>query len=175
MMFNNKRVQIYMSLLVFMVFASVGYSAGLEQSDSELLPSEEYGLAMEKLGLNKANLLTQPWLPAAADTWSDDTEQSWFLAQADKEPEGEEKPLSAECAAFRKDPDADIGDIIRAGCQPTTAQMSALMDNPLGNVALTTWVSRSFPKGLARTGTSSTALSGTFPACRSTRTRSMTQ
>jgi hypothetical protein len=136
MMFNNKRVQIYMSLLVFMVFASVGYSAGLEQSDSELLPSEEYGLAMEKLGLNKANLLTQPWLPAAADTWSDDTEQSWFLAQADKEPEGEEKPLSAECAAFRKDPDADIGDIIRAGCQPTTAQMSALMDNPLGNVAM---------------------------------------
>jgi hypothetical protein len=49
---------------------------------------------------------------------------------------GEEKPLSPECAEFAKDPDADIGDIIRAGCKPTLSQMSALMDNPLGNVAM---------------------------------------
>ena len=44
--------------------------------------------------------------------------------------------LSRQCAAFQADPDADVGDIIRAGCQPTLAQMSALMDNPLGNVAM---------------------------------------
>jgi hypothetical protein len=136
MKLNNKWIRIYTSLLVLMVFASVGYSAGLEQPDSELLPSQEYELALEKLGLSKENLLKQPWLPAAADTWLDDTEQSWFLAQAEKNTEGEEKALSPECAAFRKDPDADIGEIIRAGCQPTTAQMSALMDNPLGNVAM---------------------------------------
>ncbi|QQO56859.1 MAG: hypothetical protein N838_29340 [Thiohalocapsa sp. PB-PSB1] len=43
---------------------------------------------------------------------------------------------SAQCAAFAADLDADVGDIIRAGCQPTTAQMSKLMDNPLGNVAM---------------------------------------
>jgi hypothetical protein len=48
----------------------------------------------------------------------------------------EAEPLSAECAAFAADPDADVGDIIRAGCQPSLAQMSALMDNPLGNVAM---------------------------------------
>jgi len=40
------------------------------------------------------------------------------------------------CAKFGTDLDADIGEILRAGCQPTTAQMSALMDNPLGNVAM---------------------------------------
>ncbi len=45
-------------------------------------------------------------------------------------------PQSEQCLAFAKDPDADVGDIIRAGCQPTTAQMSALMDNPLGTVAM---------------------------------------
>ena len=32
--------------------------------------------------------------------------------------------------------DADVGDIMRAGCEPTLAQMSKLMDNPLGNVAM---------------------------------------
>ena len=41
-----------------------------------------------------------------------------------------------QCAAFAADPKADVGDIMRAGCQPTLAQMSALMDNPLGNVAM---------------------------------------
>jgi hypothetical protein len=40
------------------------------------------------------------------------------------------------CAAFRADPDADVGAIIRAGCEPTLEQMSKLMDNPLGNVAM---------------------------------------
>jgi len=48
----------------------------------------------------------------------------------------ESEPQPEECLAFAKDPNADVGEIIRAGCQPTTAQMSALMDNPLGNVAM---------------------------------------
>ena len=48
----------------------------------------------------------------------------------------EEEPMSEECRAFAEDPNADIGEVIRAGCQPTLAQMSALMDNPLGNVAM---------------------------------------
>jgi len=50
-------------------------------------------------------------------------------AEADKSP-------SADCAKFSKQADADVGDIIRAGCKPTLAQMSALMDNPVGNVAM---------------------------------------
>ncbi len=49
---------------------------------------------------------------------------------------GEEEPLSEECRAFREDAGADLGEVLRAGCEPTLAQMSRLMDNPLGNVAM---------------------------------------
>ncbi len=47
---------------------------------------------------------------------------------------------AAKCAAFADDIDADVGEIMRAGCQPTTGQMSRLMDNPLGNVAM--WINQ---------------------------------
>lgn len=46
------------------------------------------------------------------------------------------EPLSEECKAFAADPNADVGDIMRAGCKPSIGQMAALMDNPLGNVAM---------------------------------------
>ena len=58
------------------------------------------------------------------------------VAQASVENTDEKASMSRECEAFALDPDADVGDILRAGCQPTLAQMSALMDNPLGNVAM---------------------------------------
>lgn len=61
------------------------------------------------------------------------------LMQADAGTQDTRKPAAsnnAKCAAFEKNQDADVGDIIRAGCKPTTAQMSKLMDNPLGNVAM---------------------------------------
>jgi hypothetical protein len=78
--------------------------------------------------------------------------------------------ISAECIAFHADIDANIGDIMRAGCEPTLGQMSKLMDNPIGNVAMwinqvesTTWgSSRSRPVS-PRTGASST---GSFTASR---------
>ena len=55
------------------------------------------------------------------------------IAQAnDESPKGD----PAKCAAFAQDPNADVGAIMRAGCEPSLAQMSALMDNPLGNVAM---------------------------------------
>jgi hypothetical protein len=47
-----------------------------------------------------------------------------------------EAPLSEDCTAFAADKDADLGEVLEAGCEPTLAQMSALMDNPLGNVAM---------------------------------------
>jgi hypothetical protein len=59
-----------------------------------------------------------------------------YLAQADSAPAGEAAPQSEQCLAFAKDIDADLGEVLRAGCEPTLAQMSALMDNPLGNVAM---------------------------------------
>jgi hypothetical protein len=48
----------------------------------------------------------------------------------------DDKETSAECAAFAKDINADLGEVLRADCKPTLAQMSALMDNPVGNVAM---------------------------------------
>jgi len=56
------------------------------------------------------------------------------LAQEADETSG--GPPSPECQAFAADPNADVGDIMRAGCKPSVGQMSALMDNPLGNVAM---------------------------------------
>jgi hypothetical protein len=50
--------------------------------------------------------------------------------------EDEDAELSAECRALRADPDADLGEVMGAGCQPTLEQMSKLMDNPVGNVAM---------------------------------------
>jgi hypothetical protein len=49
---------------------------------------------------------------------------------------GEPKPKSAQCLEFEKDENADLGAVLKAGCKPTLGQMSALMDNPLGNVAM---------------------------------------
>ncbi len=44
--------------------------------------------------------------------------------------------MSKECRSLRANPDADLGEVLKAGCEPTLAQMSALMDNPVGNVAM---------------------------------------
>jgi hypothetical protein len=59
-------------------------------------------------------------------------------ALPDEAPAGEEaKPDNYEvCAKYRADIDADLGAVLRAGCEPTLAQMSALMDNPIGNLAM---------------------------------------
>ena len=71
---------------------------------------------------------------------------AWFAPSAkaadpdDEGATGEAEGISAECRAFRADEDADLGDLMRAGCEPTLAQMSALMDNPLGNVAM--WINQ---------------------------------
>ncbi len=59
------------------------------------------------------------------------------IAQEESADDADAGPeLSAECAAFAQDRHADLGDVLRAGCKPTLSQMSALMDNPLGNVAM---------------------------------------
>ena len=66
------------------------------------------------------------------------------LAQADTSDAGgdadADKAASPECLAMQKDLNADIGDIMRAGCEPSLGQMSKLMDNPLGNVAM--WINQ---------------------------------
>jgi hypothetical protein len=62
---------------------------------------------------------------------------SGFLAvEAADAPESTDATKSEECLKFAADIDADLGEVLKAGCKPTLAQMSALMDNPLGNVAM---------------------------------------
>jgi hypothetical protein len=66
----------------------------------------------------------------------------WFAAiglaaePAEDEGSGEADEISAECRAFRADADAKLGEVMRAGCEPTLEQMSKLIDNPVGNVAI---------------------------------------
>ena len=60
---------------------------------------------------------------------------STCYAAEDAAPADESK-MSAECIRLRHDRDADLGEVLKAGCQPSLAQMSKLMDNPLGNVAM---------------------------------------
>ena len=76
---------------------------------------------------------------AAQGLWRGESSKPLLgMAAGDQGSAGDEPAadLSPECARFAQDLDADLGEVLRAGCQPTTAQMSALMDNPLGNVAM---------------------------------------
>ena len=47
-----------------------------------------------------------------------------------------EEELSAECVRMRQDVNADLAKQNEMGCPPSLAQMSKLMDNPIGNVAM---------------------------------------
>jgi hypothetical protein len=89
---------------------------------------------------NSGLLLSGQYLLTDAGIPKYGSDEPFFLAQSSgtegAQGEGAGEPLSPECAEFAKDPNADLGDVIRAGCKPTLAQMSALMDNPLGNVAM---------------------------------------
>ena len=136
MMFKNKRIRLCFSLLVLMVFAGVGSAWGQEPSANELLPAEKQELVWNNLGFRGKSLPAESWFTAAADISTDSSEQPFLMAQADTNAVDEDQSLSPECMEWRKDPEADIGVMLRAGCQPTIGQMSALMDNPLGNVAM---------------------------------------
>jgi hypothetical protein len=135
MVLNRNRIQFYVGLIWFSLFIVAGnvYAQGPSGSGSSV--GDDY--SNEKLyRLNQAGLISKPQWQTDVDIWPDEDRKPLWLAQAEKENGDEEKTLKPECTAFAKDPDADIGDIIRAGCKPTTGQMSALMDNPLGNVAM---------------------------------------
>lgn len=70
------------------------------------------------------------------DTTSAQLDQPIMLAKEGNDAAKKEAPKSEACLKFAADIDADLGDVLKAGCEPTLAQMSALMDNPLGNVAM---------------------------------------
>ena len=140
MLVKNKRLLFYAGLMLFSLLISAGSTFGTEPPANQQFTFDNTGYSDTIPGAIETGLLTNPWLLAASDTWLKDTEQSFLLAQADKEPEGGEKPISPECKALRADPMANVGEVLRAGCEPTLAQMSRLMDNPLGNVAM--WINQ---------------------------------
>jgi hypothetical protein len=111
------RMVVVITLLAECVFiTSPGVTADLSN------PSGDFSLAVDKIDF----------------TWPDNQDavlagNNTNIAQADSKASGGDP---AKCLALKNDPNADIGVIIRAGCKPSLAQMSALMDNPLGNVAM---------------------------------------
>jgi len=88
-----------------------------DETDSDLFTREEFFKTEEYESI----------IAAAAE------EETEAVATNDS---GNGEPVPAECVKFADDVDADLGEVLRAGCQPTLEQMSALMDNPLGNVAM---------------------------------------
>jgi hypothetical protein len=50
--------------------------------------------------------------------------------------ENGEQELTAECIRMQKDVNADLGKQNEMGCPPSLEQMAALMDNPVGNIAM---------------------------------------
>ena len=74
--------------------------------------------------------------PGAADELELSEVQESIHETQPGEAAAKEGGMSAECIALRANIDANIGDIMRAGCEPTLGQMSKLMDNPIGNVAM---------------------------------------
>jgi len=60
----------------------------------------------------------------------DTTGEQLGEAQADADPATSEK-----CLALMQDINADMGELLGAGCKPSNAQMAKLMDNPLGSLA----------------------------------------
>jgi hypothetical protein len=133
---KDKQARLCFSLLVLMVFAGVGIVRGQEPSADELLPIEKQELIRQYPGLTEKNLLEETWRAAPSDVSTDNSGQPFLMAQTDADKVDAEESLSPECIEWRKKPDMDIGVMLRAGCQPTIGQMSALMDNPLGNVAM---------------------------------------
>ncbi len=128
---NYRKLQWWLIALTFWV----GFCLGTAQAKD--LENHEFEETNSWI-VNAQNPLfgTEPDFMTSQETITDET---FYLAQAEsgaKEGEGEKKPPSEKCKAFANDPDADLGDVLRAGCEPSLAQMSKLMDNPLGNVAM---------------------------------------
>ncbi len=78
-----------------------------------------------------------------ASTLAEDTDQivkddmaEFQVAQATQVEDESAAAMSAQCLQLRGDLNADLGEVLKAGCEPTLAQLSALMDNPVGNVAM---------------------------------------
>ena len=95
-------------------------------------------------GLGGSDGVWDPLFQPTDDTWVQREFNSMLReVRVNANPAGADKSeseLSKECIAFRQDVFADVGTVLAAGCKPTTDQMSRLMDNPLGSVAM--WINQ---------------------------------
>lgn len=113
-------------------FAGSGFGHSLTEQESV---SHDYDSVQAQVPYDALQKSRDLGLDADSNRyWIGDGNESLQLAAAATEEADTAK--SAECAAFGTDIDADVGEIIRAGCKPTTGQMARLMDNPIGNVAM---------------------------------------
>ncbi len=95
---------------------------GQALADDSIIPGRVAQEAPESLQL--ASSLYPASLEALPDPFDTRADKlPWLIGQAPEGEGGEE--LSPECAAYQADPDANIGEIIKAGCKPTLAQMLA--------------------------------------------------
>ncbi len=62
------------------------------------------------------------------------------LARSEAKSSGSDKDdrqdRSNKCAELTSRLDIDLKEVVRAGCEPSPAQLSKLMDNPVGNLVL---------------------------------------
>lgn len=124
-------------LILFSLLIAAGSAFGLEADTPDSAAEGESLGALPYLEMGLAGPLSEHWLIETDDSWKTvDTDNPYLLAQTGGPPPDQMEEMSPECAEFAKDPMADVGDVMRAGCQPTMAQMSRVMDNPLGNVAM---------------------------------------
>ena len=127
-----KSASTFRKLIMLTMFFSTGVSQA--NADSSMMPGLTSGQSPDQF-----SLVTSLY-PAEMETTPDPfntrvIKRPWLLAQAEGEAAAE-GDVNPQCAAFAANPDADLGDVLHAGCKPTLKQMSALMDNPLGNVAM---------------------------------------
>jgi len=130
-------------LVPMLGLASSAVIAGEEVMNNSTGLASSYGFSSHPFGATSSLFDQSIVLTAAQEanhpfgTTPGLLDQSIQLAAAQEaKGEGESATISEQCVQFAADANADLGDVIRAGCKPTLAQMSALMDNPLGNVAM---------------------------------------
>jgi hypothetical protein len=124
--------------LLFLMSLCFLIVAGQALADTGMMPGTQNGSVSSDFNL--VETLYPEVMPDSPDPFkSEAIRKPWLLAHVEGSSEAgveEGEPMDPKCVAFAADPDANLGEVINAGCKPTLSQMSALMDNPLGNVAM---------------------------------------
>jgi hypothetical protein len=125
---NQEMISVRAPLLIFYSLVAGALGVGIVSAD-QITPD--------------SNTLTSAWELASESTvplnnQTDLGEPAVLIAQASSEQSqsAATEPPSAKCLDFAQDINADLGEVLRANCQPTLGQMKKLMDNPVGNVAM---------------------------------------